>query len=113
MKRFTFKLRFAWALLGAVFVFNPCLLAAKKPHAVFVVGTTHYSPQLTMPELATGPTSCASYRGASAPGWNASNTRAYAVPTWSLRALAQHSKYLVVLLVLKQPMGVKLVCQNT
>jgi hypothetical protein len=44
-------------LLRAVsifFVFGICCaaVAARKPHAVFVVGTSHYSPGKTMPLLA-------------------------------------------------------------
>ncbi len=40
----------AWAGILLLAVCN--LHAAKKPHAVFVVGTHHYSPQLSMPLLA-------------------------------------------------------------
>jgi azurin len=46
------KKRIGFALLCAFVFVAGTAFAAKKPHAVFVVGTTHYSPQLTMPPLA-------------------------------------------------------------
>ncbi|MBT4157755.1 MAG: hypothetical protein HOD99_02885 [Planctomycetaceae bacterium] len=46
------KYFYAMALFGVV-CWCEFLGAAQPPHAVFVVGTHHYSPQLTMPFLAT------------------------------------------------------------
>ncbi len=43
-------------ILTALLVANPCrvstAMAGEKPHLVFVVGTHHYSPQISMPVLA-------------------------------------------------------------
>ncbi len=38
--------------LSIAVLFSQSANAADKPHAVFVVGTTHYSPEATMPKLA-------------------------------------------------------------
>ena len=47
------KTRIAAALLLAAFVPHPTLAAEnEKPHAVIVIGTLHYSPELTMPVFA-------------------------------------------------------------